>query len=120
LLFLLYLLDIIIIIVIIIIIIFWYLSKAIKNYSIQKQMSNGRIHSSLIQARGHVIMRKIKQIDNLMITAFVDDQLDAVNCEIIINAIEVDRDLRDRVNALRKTKELMKLAYGPGSLDQRQ
>ena len=60
-------------------------------------------------------MRDSDKIDEVMLTAFVDDQLDAANCETIIKAMDVDEDLRDQVYRLRKTKDLMKLGYGDAS-----
>ena len=52
------------------------------------------------------------KIDEVMLAAFVDDQLDATNREAIITAMDTDADLRDRVYELRKVKDLMKLSFG--------
>ncbi len=56
-------------------------------------------------------MREPYKIDEVMLDAFVDDQLDAANRQIIIQAMDTDENLRNRVYALRKTKDLMKLSF---------
>ena len=58
------------------------------------------------------MMTEPNQIDEVMLNAFVDDQLDAANREVIIRAMDTDEDLRNRVYDLRKTKDLMKLSFG--------
>jgi len=57
-------------------------------------------------------MREPYKIDEVMLDAFVDDQLDAANREIIIKAMDSDENLRNRVYDLRKTKDLIKLSFG--------
>lgn len=57
-------------------------------------------------------MRKHDEIDEVLLAAFVDDQLDTTNREAIIKAMDTDESLRDRVYDLRKTKDLMKLSFG--------
>lgn len=51
-------------------------------------------------------------IGDVMLSAFVDDQLDGANREAIIKAMDTDEDLRDRVYNLRKIKDLIKLSFG--------
>ncbi len=57
-------------------------------------------------------MREPYKIDEVMLDAFVDDQLDAANREVIIQAMDTDENLRNRVYALRKIKDLIKLSFG--------
>lgn len=57
-------------------------------------------------------MNNSNKIDEVMLAAFVDDQLDFENREAIIKAMDEDKDLRDQVYDLRKTKDLMKLSFG--------
>ena len=57
-------------------------------------------------------MKKSDNIDEVMLGAFVDGELDTDNCKTIIEAMDEDDILRDRVYDLRKTKELMKLSFG--------
>jgi hypothetical protein len=59
-----------------------------------------------------IVLKESNNIDEAMTGAFVDGQLDAANCEAIIEAMEEDNDLRDRVYDLRKIKELVKLSFG--------
>jgi len=61
-------------------------------------------------------MRKPNKIDEIMLTAFVDGQLDADNREAIIKAMDEDKDLRDQVYNLRKTKDLIKLSFANENL----
>jgi len=56
-------------------------------------------------------MRDPIKIDDVMIAAFVDDQLDAASRETIINAMDNDEGLRNEVYDLRKAKDLIKLSY---------
>ena len=66
-------------------------------------------------------MSKSNKIDEIMLASFVDGQLDAENREAIINAMDKDEDLRERVYNLRRTKDLIKLSFGnekpPGSIE---
>lgn len=57
-------------------------------------------------------MKEPNKIDEVMLAAFVDNQLDAVNCEAIIKAMDEDGNLRDQVYNLRKAKDLIKLSFG--------
>ena len=57
-------------------------------------------------------MKEPNEIDEVMLEAFVDDQLDAANREAVIKAMDTDENLRDRVYDLRKTKDLIKLGFG--------
>ena len=61
-------------------------------------------------------MKELNQIDEVMLAAFVDDQLDIDNCKAIIKAMDEDEDLRDQVYNLHKTKDLMKLSFGDENL----
>lgn len=56
-------------------------------------------------------MHKFDEIDDYMLGAFVDGQLDRANCELIIEAMEVDPDIRERVYKLRRAKDLMQLGF---------
>lgn len=57
-------------------------------------------------------MKDSNKIDEVMLAAFVDDQLDIDNREAIIRAMDEDESLREKVYDLRKTKDLMKLSFG--------
>lgn len=57
-------------------------------------------------------MQKIDHIDNQMLSAFVDGELDIAHSAAIIEAMASDADVRDRVNNLRRAKDLMKLGFG--------
>ncbi|RKZ69123.1 MAG: hypothetical protein DRQ44_03445 [Gammaproteobacteria bacterium] len=61
-------------------------------------------------------MNKLNKIDEVMLASFVDDQLDTANREAIIKAMDEDKDLRDQIYNLRKTKDLMKLSFGAENL----
>jgi len=50
-------------------------------------------------------------IDDLMLAAFVDDQLDPVNCNSVLTAVEKDADTRERLYQLRRAKDLMKIGF---------
>lgn len=56
-------------------------------------------------------MSESNKIDDVMISAFVDNQLDAENRAAIIKEMEEDEELRDQVYQIRRAKDLMKLAY---------
>ncbi len=56
-------------------------------------------------------MSNSNQIDEIMISAFVDNQVDAETREAIINTMDEDEELRDQVYQIRRAKDLMKLAY---------
>lgn len=57
-------------------------------------------------------MREPKKIDDVMLAAFVDGQLDAFNRETIIKAMDEDDDLRNQIYDLRRAKDLIKLSFG--------
>jgi intracellular sulfur oxidation DsrE/DsrF family protein len=57
-------------------------------------------------------MKQAEDIDDLMINSFVDGQLDAVNCEAVLAAMEIDPDIRQRVYRTRRAKDLMKVGFG--------
>jgi intracellular sulfur oxidation DsrE/DsrF family protein len=50
-------------------------------------------------------------IDELMLAAFVDGQLDTEHSQAIIEAMDNDLDIRDRVYNIRKAKDLIKLGF---------
>jgi intracellular sulfur oxidation DsrE/DsrF family protein len=57
-------------------------------------------------------MQKLNDIDDQMLGAFVDGQLDPVHCAMVVKAVEDDPDVRERVYNLRRAKDLMKLGFG--------
>jgi intracellular sulfur oxidation DsrE/DsrF family protein len=56
-------------------------------------------------------MNKTDYIDDLMLNAFVDGQLDAGNCETVIKAMEYDPETRERVYLVRRAKDLIKVGF---------
>ena len=56
-------------------------------------------------------MKQNEYIDDHILAAFVDGELDAETCESIVNIMDHDFEVRDRIYNLRRTKDLMKLAY---------
>ncbi|WP_455235423.1 hypothetical protein [Thiogranum longum] len=56
-------------------------------------------------------MRPSTDIDDQMLGAFVDGQLDSANCALIIKAVENDPEVRERLYQLRRAKDLMKLGF---------
>ncbi|MDT8282167.1 MAG: hypothetical protein RQ982_05055 [Gammaproteobacteria bacterium] len=56
-------------------------------------------------------MKESIKIDEILLTAFVDDQLDASNRAAIIRAMDEDESIRDQVYDLRKAKDLIKLSF---------
>lgn len=56
-------------------------------------------------------MAQSDYIDDLMLAAFVDGQLDPGNCESVLAALESDSDTRDRLYQLRRAKDLMKIGF---------
>ena len=56
-------------------------------------------------------MSESNKIDEIMISAFVDNQIDAENREAIIQAMDKDEKLRDQVYQIRRAKDLMKLGF---------
>ena len=56
-------------------------------------------------------MAQSDYIDDLMLAAFVDGQLDQGNCESVLAAVENDSDTRDRLYQLRRAKDLMKIGF---------
>jgi len=56
-------------------------------------------------------MPRTDNIDDLMLAAFVDGQLDPANCECVLAAVENDPDTRERLYQLRRAKDLMKMSF---------
>ncbi len=56
-------------------------------------------------------MSESYKIDDIMISAFVDNHVDAENRAAIIKEMEENEELRDEVYQIRRAKDLMKLAY---------
>ena len=52
------------------------------------------------------------QIDELVLTAFIDGELEPDEYERVIRAMEVDPALRQRVDILRRAGDLMRLGFG--------
>ena len=50
-------------------------------------------------------------INDQTLGSFVDGQLDAANCEQILEAMDRDPEVRAQVDNLRRTKDMMKLAF---------
>jgi len=57
-------------------------------------------------------MKENEYLDDQVLAAFVDGVIDAEITETIINSMDRDMDVRERVYKLRRSKDLMKLAYG--------
>lgn len=58
-------------------------------------------------------MKEITDIfDDQILGTFIDGELDTANQEVIINAMETDPELRERVYRLRRARDLMRLGYG--------
>lgn len=57
-------------------------------------------------------MDKLDSIDDHMLGAFIDGELDSTHSEIVMQAIRNDPDVRARVEHLRHARDLIKLAYG--------
>jgi intracellular sulfur oxidation DsrE/DsrF family protein len=57
-------------------------------------------------------MQKYDQLDDDMLSAFVDGQLDPTKCELVIDAMEKDSSVRERVYKMRRAKDLIKLGFG--------
>jgi len=55
--------------------------------------------------------KHIEHIDDLMVNAFVDGQLDAVHCESVNAAMEADTETRERVYLVRRAKDLIKVGF---------
>jgi intracellular sulfur oxidation DsrE/DsrF family protein len=52
-----------------------------------------------------------KEFDDITLSAFVDDQVDTVRAEMIIQAMEENPEVRERVYQFRRAKDLMKLSF---------
>lgn len=52
-----------------------------------------------------------KEFDDITLSAFVDDQVDTVRAEMIIQAMEENPEIRERVYQFRRAKDLMKLSF---------
>lgn len=59
-------------------------------------------------------MNDAKDFDEQMLGAFVDGELDAVNRDAVIQAMETDSGLRNKVYQLRRTRDLMQIGFGDG------
>jgi len=55
--------------------------------------------------------KQTEYIDDLMVNAFVDGQLDAANCENVVAAMESDPETRERVYLMRRAKDLIKAGF---------
>lgn len=56
-------------------------------------------------------MSNSNQIDEIMISAFVDNQVDIETRVAIVKAMDEDAELRDYVYRIRRAKDLVKLSY---------
>ena len=56
-------------------------------------------------------MSNSNQIDEIMISAFVDNQVDVETRVAIVKAMDEDDELRDQVYRIRRAKDLIKLSY---------
>lgn len=56
-------------------------------------------------------MSNSNQIDEIMISAFVDNQVDVETRVAIVKAMDEDEELRDQVYQIRRAKDLIKLSY---------
>jgi intracellular sulfur oxidation DsrE/DsrF family protein len=57
-------------------------------------------------------MEKPEIVDDQILGTFIDGELDNANQAAIINAMETDPELRERVYRLRRARDLMRLGYG--------
>jgi len=55
--------------------------------------------------------KQTEHIDDLMVNAFVDGQLDAAHCESVIAAMEASAETRERVYRMRRAKDLIKVGF---------
>ena len=60
-------------------------------------------------------MNDPEYIDDQLLSAFVDGEIDASNQEAVIKAMETTPEVRERVYRLRRAKDLMKLGFGDAS-----
>jgi intracellular sulfur oxidation DsrE/DsrF family protein len=56
-------------------------------------------------------MQQSDHIDDILLGAFIDGQLDAANAEAVIAALQEDPDTRERLYQLRRAKDLMKVGF---------
>jgi len=56
-------------------------------------------------------MSKTDYIDDQILAAFIDGQLDPCNCLTVLTAVEKDADARERLYQMRRAKDLMKLSF---------
>jgi anti-sigma factor RsiW len=56
-------------------------------------------------------MKQAEYIDDLMINAFVDGQLDVANCEAVLAAMEADPETRRRVFLVPHARNLMRIGF---------
>ena len=57
-------------------------------------------------------MQDFDKIDSLTLGAFVDSELDSEHNATIIKVMHENAGVRERVNELRRAKDLMKLGFG--------
>jgi intracellular sulfur oxidation DsrE/DsrF family protein len=57
-------------------------------------------------------MNDIEEFGDQILGAFVDGEIDAGNRDAIIQAMDTDPEVRERVYRLRRAKDLMKLGFG--------
>jgi len=67
---------------------------------------------NLCEIEKEIVVGDSDKIAEIMIAAFVDNQLDSEKHKYIIRAMKTDALLRDEVNQIRRLKNLMKLSYG--------
>ncbi len=56
-------------------------------------------------------MEKLNQINDHMLGAFVDGELDTAGCELVLETMDNDSAVREQVYRLRRAKDLMKLGF---------
>ena len=56
-------------------------------------------------------MQQPDHIDDILLGAFIDGQLDAANAEVVLAALQEDPDTRERLYQLRRAKDLMKVGF---------
>lgn len=57
-------------------------------------------------------MQETDHIESHMLELFVDGELDAAGSQLVIQAMDKDPEVRERVYRLRRAKDLMKLGFG--------
>lgn len=56
-------------------------------------------------------MSPVQYLDDPLLSAFIDGELDDDTCELIINEMDRNSDVRERVYQLRRAKDLVKLGF---------